>query len=269
MGGKLRAMSGALSQSRTLARREPEGAKHRASATLVVRCATTAPLIVASQSPPMEYVVSALGAPKEATRGRRDGYSFLGLSDTPSHSEQPASASIADARRAINSATPFATAKPRGQLAMLDPSWSINGFTIAGMTLAAFKRLAEKAVRKRKDPGQPSTMRTGGPRKAGERLTTADVCFEIIRPATEQLQCAYVELESAVLPGEVGPADAFVSHAWLYDFAELVSALEAANLSPETKFWVDIAVVNQHVNATRGFEWWLSLIHISEPTRPY
>ena len=28
----------------------------------------------------------------------------------------------------------------------------------------------------------------------------------------------------------------------------LVSALEAANLPPETKFWVDIAVVNQHVN---------------------
>ena len=35
----------------------------------------------------MEYVVSALGAPKETASGRRDGYSVLGLSTTPSHSQ--------------------------------------------------------------------------------------------------------------------------------------------------------------------------------------
>ena len=180
----------------------------------------------------MEYVVSALGAPKETASGRRDGYSVLGLSTTPSHSQQLASANIAGARRAINSASPLDTAMPE-KLAVLDPSWSVEGFTIAGMTLAAVKRLADRAVRKRKEPGPPSTMRQGGPRKAGERLTTADVCFEIIRPATEQLQCAYVELASAVLPGEVGRADAFVSHAWLFDFAELVSALEGGEPSAQ------------------------------------
>ena len=27
-------------------------------------------------------------------------------------------------------------------------------------------------------------------------------------------------------------------------------------MPPETFFWVDIAVVNQHTNATRGFDWW-------------
>ena len=35
----------------------------------------------------MEYVVSALGAPKKTASGRRDGYSVLGLSTTPSHSQ--------------------------------------------------------------------------------------------------------------------------------------------------------------------------------------
>ena len=54
----------------------------------------------------------------------------------------------------------------------------------------------------------------------------------------------------------MGTAQAFVSHAWLYPFELLVSALEEAAMPPETFFWVDIAVVNQHTNATRGFDWW-------------
>ena len=84
-------------------------------------------------------------------------------------------------------------------------------------------------------------------------LTTADVCYEIVRPATEGRRCPYCELAEA---GEMGTAQAFVSHAWRYPFELLVSALEEAAMPPETFFWVDIAVVNQHTNATRGFDWW-------------
>jgi len=94
---------------------------------------------------------------------------------------------------------------------------------------------------------------SSGFRQAGEALTTADVCYEIVRPATEGRRCPYCELAEA---GEMGTAQAFVSHAWLYPFELLVSALEEAALPPETFFWVDIAVVNQHTNATRGFDWW-------------
>ena len=72
-------------------------------------------------------------------------------------------------------------------------------------------------------------------------------------PATEGRRCPYCELAEA---GEMGTAQAFVSHAWLYPFELLVSALEEAAMPPETFFWVDIAVVNQHTNATRGFDWW-------------
>ena len=119
---------------------------------------------------------------------------------------------------------------------------------------------AEQAV-----AGPPSDTRvalnadgkqTGAPRGAGEVLTTADVCFEVVKPATAARRCSYAELDAA--PGESGPATAFVSHAWLYPFEWLVSALEAADLPPATKFWLDIAVVNQHVNADRGFDWWSS-----------
>ena len=95
-----------------------------------------------------------------------------------------------------------------------------------------------------------------GARRAGEPLTTADVCFEVVKPATAARKCSFAELDAA--PGESGPATAFVSHAWLYPFEWLVSALEAANLPADTFFWFDVAVVNQHVNADRGFDWWSS-----------
>ena len=125
------------------------------------------------------------------------------------------------------------------------------------------RRLCESAVEKRAAAGPPSDMRTAlsadfeliqAPRRISEPLTTADVCFEVVKPATAARKCSYAELDAA--PGESGLAMAFVSHAWLYPFEWLVSALEAANLPADTLFWMDVAVVNQHVNADRGFDWW-------------
>ena len=121
------------------------------------------------------------------------------------------------------------------------------------MTLSVLLRLRGLARKRQAEEGPPSQGRNGGLRAAGEGLTTADVCYEIVRPATEGPNCAYCELAET---GEMGPADAFVSHAWLFPFELLVNALEEAALPPETLFWVDIAVVNQHANATRGFDWW-------------
>ena len=130
---------------------------------------------------------------------------------------------------------------------------SLEGFTLIGVTLSVLQRLRGLARERQGEAGPPSAIRSGGSRQAGEELTTADVCFEIVRPATEGRRCPYCELAEA---GEMGTAQAFVSHAWLYPFELLVSALEEAAMPPETFFWVDIAVVNQHTNATRGFDWW-------------
>ena len=145
----------------------------------------------------------------------------------------------------------------------------LDGFTLTGVTLPVLRRLRESALEKRAAPGPPSDKRTAlepavgsrgkvifAPRNAGEPLTTADVCFEVVKPATAARKCSYAELDAA--PGESGPATAFVSHAWLYPFEWVVSALEAADLPADTLFWMDVAVVNQHTNATRGFEWWSS-----------
>ena len=130
---------------------------------------------------------------------------------------------------------------------------SLVGFTLTGVTLSVLQRLRGLARERQGEAGPPSATRGGERRQAGEALTTADVCFEIVRPATEGPSCPYCELAEA---DEIGTAQAFVSHAWLYPFELLVSALEEAAMPPETFFWVDIAVVNQHTNATRGFDWW-------------
>ena len=45
----------------------------------------------------------------------------------------------------------------------------------------------------------------------------------------------------------VGPATVFVSHAWKYNFAEFLSALETRfSKEPEALLWIDIFSHNQH-----------------------
>ena len=53
----------------------------------------------------------------------------------------------------------------------------------------------------------------------------------------------------------VGPATVFVSHAWKYNFAEFISALEARFVKePEALLWIDIFSHNQH-NELSSDEW--------------
>jgi len=63
--------------------------------------------------------------------------------------------------------------------------------------------------------------------------STSSVCFELVKPATRQLKCAFVDLpqmqalrDSAGRPA-VGPAAVFASHAWSNSFVDFVAAVEA------------------------------------------
>ena len=114
-----------------------------------------------------------------------------------------------------------------------------------GVSLAVLLELASRAraLRHRAGPEEAKAPRRDGSfraRRAGEALTTADVCNEIIKPATAGRRCAWLELLVAGEAGDVGgAADAgdatdFVSHAWMYDFEELVSALQAAAVGKGT-----------------------------------
>ena len=66
----------------------------------------------------------------------------------------------------------------------------------------------------------------------------------------------------------VGPATVFVSHAWKYNFAEFLSALETRfEKEPEAYLWIDIFSHNQH-NELSSDEWITNFeVHIKRINR--
>jgi hypothetical protein len=90
------------------------------------------------------------------------------------------------------------------------------------VTLTTLRALRDEAVElASRESAVP--RRDGSRRAAGEPLTTADVCIELVKPATAARQCAYVEVAAHTVPATV-----YVSHAWKYLFHQVVDALEQA-----------------------------------------
>ena len=113
---------------------------------------------------------------------------------------------------------------------------------------------------------------------------TKDACEEVVKPVTKDQKISYIDY--LLLPsslntttnknssnGEhnvVGNATKFVSHAWKYNFNEVVETLEDSltkNLNSNSivdshsndtseYLWFDILVVNQHMSDIRDFTWW-------------
>ena len=92
--------------------------------------------------------------------------------------------------------------------------------------------------------------------------------MELIKPLTERagssLAAALGRIPKTVDPRTGAPyvsrATVFVSHAWKYNFEELLEALEAHVASVEEPasvyFWLDVFVVNQHTNMDKPKIWW-------------
>jgi hypothetical protein len=116
-------------------------------------------------------------------------------------------------------------------------------------------------------------------RPALEGLSTTEVCDRIVKPLTEASASSYADFfvdaqrshgESPVgdapratvdeLHASVGKATVFVSHAWGYQFLELVECLRnwwvERGSQPDVFFWLDVFVNNQHGASERPFEWW-------------
>ncbi|KAJ1559565.1 Kinesin light chain 3 [Cladochytrium tenue] len=112
-------------------------------------------------------------------------------------------------------------------------------------------------------------------------LTTNDVCERFVKPLTaqsrlslaEQLAASDTSAAAAARAGASGSddpphlvgvrsADWFVSHAWSYDFLDVVEAItlfaedERRTLGPDTVVWFDLFSNSQHGTAERGFVWW-------------
>ena len=103
------------------------------------------------------------------------------------------------------------------------------------------------------------------------RVTTKDICEEFIKPMTRNSETSMVDMMVAnpKLISHVGPAEAFISHAWKYNFADVVDSLDlwfettrleriqknnTLSKNPnETYLWFDIATVAQHASAQSKF----------------
>jgi tetratricopeptide (TPR) repeat protein len=96
-----------------------------------------------------------------------------------------------------------------------------------------------------------------------EALTTTQVVLNVIKPATlvpDGEPVTYAELHGGATDDRgrplVAPATRFVSHAWAYQFADLLSALATLPDADEQYFWIDIFVGAQHKAPTLPQEWW-------------
>ncbi|EGD78789.1 mbre TPR repeat protein [Salpingoeca rosetta] len=97
-------------------------------------------------------------------------------------------------------------------------------------------------------------------------MTTEDACKQLVVPRTQQDNCAYVDLLRKQSSHEhVGKATVFVSHAWRYKIADVLSVLlefaeEQARKedSQPVFFWFDLFMNNQNANVTANLpqEWW-------------
>ena len=99
--------------------------------------------------------------------------------------------------------------------------------------------------------------------------TTADACFQLVVPATNAAKCSYAEARKILAAADVQHATIFLSHAWKYDFADVVSAMRTVRQAdldsgkPEPYFWFDIACVNQHRTSEVSPKWWCVLFCLS------
>ena len=117
------------------------------------------------------------------------------------------------------------------------------------------------------------------------QLTTDEFKRGIIVPLTKNAGCCFAELlqervrqiehlspstpipEKQNIPGKklVAPATHFISHAWKYKFADVVSALTSYHIglsrSEQKKayYWLDVLTVDQNMKVNPPTEWWSSV----------
>ncbi len=97
-------------------------------------------------------------------------------------------------------------------------------------------------------------------------LTTEQVMQRFVKPVTEKTRLSLCEqLVSEGLHSYVGNAEWFYSHAWKYQFLDVVSSVkshfEGGGVDP--LIWFDLFSISQHKTESRPFEWWNSAFLIA------
>ena len=126
---------------------------------------------------------------------------------------------------------------------LMDPNHSAAALALGvherGVSLAFLRRFAQQ-------------------KGVGQRVSTAEVCEQAVKPAARELGCAYFAMLAhdgdAAL---VGRNDYFLSHTWSYRFHDVIRILEnfEARLPVQSTpryYWFDIFVMNQHSTTEIG-----------------
>lgn len=89
-------------------------------------------------------------------------------------------------------------------------------------------------------------------------LTTTQVCESIVKPLTSRLQLSLCELLIHEDNNGVAKANLFISHAWKFEFLDVIEAifdhLQAEEQEGEPIIWFDLFSNNQHQAINYPFE---------------
>jgi hypothetical protein len=99
---------------------------------------------------------------------------------------------------------------------------------------------------------------TNGGEVAFDGLTTHDVKDRFIVPQTQATKLSVCAQMKQAGDARIQPATWFVSHAWKYQFLDLVKALEAffADTAGTIVIWLDVFSTSQHSTFSKPPEWW-------------
>jgi tetratricopeptide (TPR) repeat protein len=91
--------------------------------------------------------------------------------------------------------------------------------------------------------------------------TTTQVCEEFVKPVTKEFKSSFCELLSYRNSPEVAVATVFISHAWKYQFLDVLDAIVEYFTKVEADFesvilWFDLFCNNQHKAVEFDFHWW-------------
>ena len=96
-----------------------------------------------------------------------------------------------------------------------------------------------------------------GGRSELEGLTTSDVNDLYVKPLTVELNSSFCQFLKKRYTSSVGEAQVFISHAWDYNFLEMIDILQHhLRNNMDIIIWFDLFSINQHDDADRDAKWW-------------
>ncbi|KAJ3282803.1 Kinesin light chain 3, partial [Borealophlyctis nickersoniae] len=116
----------------------------------------------------------------------------------------------------------------------------LDGFSLLGVRLSYFDTFIDEWC---------------GGREKLDGWTTTEVCEKVVTPRTKKSVCDHLVEENS---SAVGRATWFISHAWKYEFLDVVDAVKHhfESSTPDVIVWFDLFSNSQHDTAQKPFTWY-------------